>query len=125
MLTPEEIFITDHTELFLDLYRFGNSRSPRFDNIRPNKDAKIQDRDGIKYIIADGNGISAFSSVPQGKKNTWKIRKGTSFPAGVKFVIDKRPNHETYYMLAPERTMKLSEFHALMDKVREDAIKIS
>ncbi len=125
MLTPEEIFITDYTDLFLDLYRFGNSTSPRFDHVRPNRDAKIQNRAGIKYIIADGNGISAFSSVPQGKPNTWKIRKGTALPQGVKLVIDKRPNHETHYMLAPERTMTLSEFHALMDKIRQYAIKIS
>ena len=125
MLTPKEIFISDHTDLFLDLYRFGNSKSPRFDHIRPNKDARIIDSNGIKYILADGNGISAFSSVPIGKKNTWKLRKGTPLPVGVKLVIDKRPNHETHYMLAPENTMKLSEFHALMDKVREYAVKIS
>ena len=125
MLTPEEIYIADHTELFLDLYRYGNSRSPRLDHIRPNKDAKIQDRGGVKYIFADGNGVSAFSSIQQGKKNTWKLRKGTPLPAGVKLVIDKRKNHETHYMLAPERTMKLSEFHALMDRVREFATKVS
>ena len=125
MLTPEEIFISDHTELFLDLYRFGNPRNPRLDHIRSSKDAKIQDRAGIKYIVADGNGVSAFSSVPQGKKNTWKLRKGTPLPAGVRLVIDKRPNHENHYMLAPEYTMKLSEFHTLMDKVREYAVKIS
>jgi len=47
LLTPKEIFISDHTDLFLDLYRFGNSKSPRFDHIRPNKDARIIDRNGI------------------------------------------------------------------------------
>ncbi|OZG73791.1 hypothetical protein BTA51_08255 [Hahella sp. CCB-MM4] len=125
MLTPEEIYITDYTELFLDLYRFGNSTSPRFDNIRPHKDAMIIDRNGIKYILADGNGVSAFSSIPSGKKNTWKLRKGTILPAGVKLVMDKRLNHENHYMLAPSHTMKLSEFHALMDKLRECAVKIN
>ncbi|MES2825116.1 MAG: hypothetical protein V4732_16050 [Pseudomonadota bacterium] len=125
MLTPEEIFITDYTSLFIDLYRFGNSVSPRLDHIRPSKDAKIQDRNGIKYIVADGNGISAFSSVPAGKGHAWKLRKGTSIPVGIKLVIDKRPNHQNHYMLAPEKTMKLSEFHALMDKLREFAIKVS
>lgn len=125
MLTPEEIFITDHTALFLDLYRFGNSAGPRFDHIRPNKDARIQDRNGIKYIIADGNGISAFSSIPSGRKNTWKLRKGTQLPTGIKLVMDRRPNNVTHYMLAPARTMKLSEFHSLMDKVREQATRIT
>lgn len=125
MLTDEEIYITDHTDLFLDLYRFGNSKSPRLDNIRPMKDAMIQDRNGIKYIVADGNGVSAFSSVPQGKRNTWKIRKGTLLPHGVKLVIDRRPGHENHFMLAPLKTMKLSEFHALMDQIREHAQKIS
>ena len=125
MLTPEEIYITDYTELFLDLYRFGNSSSPRLDNIRPMKDARIEDRNGIKYIIADGNGVSAFSSVAKGKRNTWKIKRGTPLPPGVRFVEDKRPGHENHYMLAPEKTMKLSEFHALMDQIREHAVKIS
>jgi hypothetical protein len=125
MLTAEEIYITDYTEVFLDLYRFGNSSSPRFDHIRPLKDAQIHDRNGIKYIVADGNGVSAFSSVPTGKRNTWKIKKGTPLPHGVKLVVDKRIGHENHYMLAPLQTMKLSEFHALMDKIREFAQKIS
>lgn len=125
MLTSEEIFITDYTSVFLDLYRFGNSISPRLDHVRPGKDAHIQDRNGIKYIVADGNGVSAFSAVPTGKGNVWKLRKGTPLPPGIKLVIDKRPNHQNHYMLAPEKTMKLSEFHALMDKVREFAIKVS
>ncbi|MCG3727588.1 hypothetical protein [Vibrio cincinnatiensis] len=125
MLTPEEIYISDYTELFLDLYRFGNSDSPRFDHIRPLKDAKIENRNGVKYIIADGNGVSAFSSVTKGKKNTWRIRKGAPIPVGVKLVIDKRKGHEKHYMFAPSWTMKLSEFHVLMDKIREYSIKVS
>ncbi|GAA5213137.1 hypothetical protein ACFSJ3_00435 [Corallincola platygyrae] len=125
MLTPDEIYISDYTELFLDLYRYGNASSPRFDHVRPMKDAIIQNRNGIKYIVADGNGISAFSSVASGKKNTWKLPKGTPLPQGIKLVIDKRPGRENHYMLAPQVTMRLSEFHALMDSVREHAQRIS
>ncbi|MEW5925757.1 MAG: hypothetical protein AB1746_17390 [Candidatus Zixiibacteriota bacterium] len=124
-MTPEEIYITDYTEVFLNLYRFGNSVSPRFDNVRPMKDARIIDMNGIKYIIADGNGISVFSTYDTSKKNTWRIPKGTPLPFGIKLVIDKRPNHENHYMLAPIKMMPLSEFHSLMDKIREYAIKIS
>lgn len=125
MLAPDEIFISDYTDVFLDLYRFGNSVSPRLDHIRPMKDAKVLDRSGVKYIIADGNSISAFSSVDSSKRNIWKIPKGTPVPGGIKLVIDKRLDHKGRYTFAPAPTMKLSEFHRLMDEIKEKAIKIS
>lgn len=125
MLTGHEIFISEYEELFIHLYRGGNATHPRLDNIRPNKDAIIHYKNGVKYILADGNGISVTSKKPIGKKNIWKIPKGTSLPPGIKLVIDKRPNYESHYMLAPATTMKLSEFHLLMDKLRECSTKIS
>ncbi|KHD06899.1 hypothetical protein PN36_03480 [Candidatus Thiomargarita nelsonii] len=125
MLIYEEIFMTDYTEVILDLYRFGNAKSPRLDHIRPLKDARLDDRNGVKYIIADGNGISVFSTFDPKKKNTWKIPKGTPLPEGITLVEDKRLGHENHYMLAPTITMRLSTFLDLLDQIKERAIKVS
>lgn len=125
MLTPHEVYISDYTSCFLDLYRFGNSVGPRLDHVRPLKDARIQDHNGVKYIIADGNGVSVFSTFDAKLRNTWRIAKGTPLPAGIKLVIDRRPHHENHFMLAPACTMRLSEFHALLDKIRERATKVT
>lgn len=125
MLTHQEIFMTDYTEVILDLYRFGNAESPRFDHIRPLKDARLDEKNGVKYIIADGNGISVFSTFDPRKKNTWKIPKGTPLPEGIILVEDKRLGHENHYMLAPAITMRLSAFLDLLDQIKENAVKIS
>ena len=121
MLTSEEIFITDYEKVILDLYRFGNATHARFDNIRPLKDARIEVRlEGkkeVKYIMADGNGISVFSTFDPKKRNTWKIPKNTPLPSGVKLVEDKRPGHQNHYMLAPADEMRLSDFVDLLKKL--------
>jgi hypothetical protein len=125
MLIPQEIFMTDYTEIILDLYRFGNAKSPRLDHIRPLKDARLEERNSVKYIIADGNGISVFSTFDPRKKNLWKIPKGTPLPEGVILVEDKRSGHENHYMLAPASNMRLSAFLDLLDQIKERAIKVS
>jgi hypothetical protein len=117
--------MTDYTEIILDLYRFGNATSPRLDHIRPLKDAILDEKNGIKYIRADGNGISVFSTFDPKKKNTWKIPKGTTLPDGVILVEDKRFGHENHYMLAPAKTMRLLAFFDFLEQIKEKAIKIS
>jgi len=125
MLLPHELFVSDYTTFVADLYRSGNSTSPRLDHLRPDHDAHVYEKNGVKWIRADGNGISTFTSHDPRKRNWWKIPKGTVIPAKLKLVSDRRPGHEHHFMIAPSIDMLLSEFVMLVDQIRAHCIKVN
>ena len=125
MLLPNELFITDYTQFVSDLYRSGNAQHPRFDHVRPGHDAHIYEINSVKWIRADGNGISAFTTYDSAFKNWWKIPAGTPLPSKIKLVHDTRPGFEHHYMLAPACDMLLSEFIMLLDQLRAHCQKIT
>ena len=100
MIQPDFLYIEEADFILIDLYRFGNSTSPRFDNIRLFKDVAIIKLNGIDVIVANGNGISLSSIFDPTKKNTWKLAKYTPIPSGLVLVKDKRPGRSDHYMLA-------------------------
>jgi len=51
---PKEFFILPE-----ELFRLGNTTSPRLSNVRP-RDIDTIEINGIKVIIANGKGISVF-----------------------------------------------------------------
>jgi len=112
------LFITDYTQLISDLFRNGNATHPRFDHVRPGHDAHIFERSGVKWIRADGNGISAFTTYDQSRKNWWKLPKGTVIPPQIKLVKDLRPGFEHHFMFAPARDMLLAEYVMFLEKMR-------
>jgi len=56
-----------------DLYRFGNSGSPRLDEIRPN-DVDIYELNGIAHVRANGKGISLLTEQGAAHKPGWLWR---------------------------------------------------
>jgi len=125
MLLPSELYITDYTQFISDLYRSGNAQHPRFDHARPGHDAHIYETNGVKWIRADGNGISAFTTYDKTQKNWWKIPAGTDIPSKIKLVRDLRPGFEHHFMVAPEHDMLLSEYAMLLDQVRIHCQKVT
>ena len=57
MEISEEIYLISD-----DLFRVGNSRSPRLDNVREH-DIEIIEREGGPVVLPDTGGISAFSKI--------------------------------------------------------------
>ncbi|KEQ12197.1 Tse2 family ADP-ribosyltransferase toxin [Endozoicomonas numazuensis] len=114
-------------DLFLapeDLYRLGNSTSPRLTNIRRPKDVDTIDVNGIAVVVANGKGISLstkqrLDSAPMSGW-VWKIPKGVQVPSGLRLLND-RPGH---YSLCPVSNMPLDEFKGLLSKMAMKCQKV-
>ena len=120
----------DLDALHEDLYRAGNASSPNFSEKRGLIDCLVVDRAGIKVVVANGNGFSAFNRITgtmksQGK-NVWRIAQGSSIPVGIRLVKDlTNPGH---YMLAPETDMPFKKFLGMLEGMASNsriAIKLS
>lgn len=92
----------------------------------------VVNQNGIRMVIANGNGFSAFSVItPLMKKpgkHIWKLKKGARLPNGIKVVKDLRPNHEKHYMLAPESNMPYKKYLGLLEELASDvsmAVRLS
>lgn len=100
-----------------EVYRVGNSTSPRMSALRVGE-INIYELKGVKMVIANGKGISVFTL--KGLKEegltgfAWKFTKNTVIEPGLKLVDDDKPEH---YVLAPIRNMPLDEYKGLLEKM--------
>ena len=130
MKNPEDLYVMDLDALHEDLYRMGNASSPAFSEKRGLIDCLVVDRAGIKVVVANGNGFSAFNRITgpmkSQAKNIWRIAKGSSIPVGIRLVKDlTSPGH---YMLAPEMDMPFNKFLCMLEEMASNsriAIKLS
>lgn len=100
-----------------DLFRLGNSTSPRLSNVRRPKDIDTTELNGILMVIANGKGIS-LSTKDRIEKTpmsgwVWKVTKGTPVPQGLKLINDR----EGHYSICPVANMPLDEFKGLLSKL--------
>ncbi len=108
------------------LYRKGNANSPRMDNVRPNKDLAIYERNGEIWVmetLAEGKnagGISTFSIPGQGK-NWWKIDAGIEIPSDLELIND-RGNH---WLWKPKQTMPLATYKIALQTISNSFYKLS
>jgi len=123
MLNPEDLFVMDLDSLREDLYRMGNSTSPNFSEARGLIDCLVVDLDGIKMVVANGNGFSAFNRITQVMKsrgkNVWKIKKGSPLPEGINLVKDL--TNASHFMLAPTTNMPFKKFLGLLEEIATDS----
>ena len=103
----------------VDLYRLGNSSSPRMDNVRE-KDVEMFERDGKTWVKARSGGVSTFSK-PSGKSNEWRLKKGTSFPSKLRVYND----HGDHWQWEPEVDMPLDDYLDLLRQVNRLFEKMS
>jgi hypothetical protein len=112
----------DHAEqLYMapeDLYRLGNAESSLVSRVRE-RDVDIQEINGIKMVVANGQGISLYNKNGLEKMPlsgwVWEIKASTAFPAGLKLIRDDRP--EGHYTLAPVHNMLFGEYVSLLERV--------
>lgn len=98
--------------LDIDLYRGGNAKHPRFDNIRPKDIIKWKDKDtGEVWVKKESGGISTFDC-PKPEKNWWWIRAGTVVPKGVVVTRDNTDSETgiTHYTLRPDDDMEEKDY---------------
>ena len=100
-----------------DLYRLGNSTSPRLDHVREEIDVQTYEHNGIRFVRAAGEGISLLteSRIATLKRGgwLWKIPVNLLLPAGLLLNPD-RPGH---YALCPAFDMTIDEYRALLSRL--------
>ncbi len=118
MSNPEDLYMTDLNALREDLYRMGDAASPNFSEDRGLRDCQVVDRDGIKVVIANGRGFSAFNRITElmrTKKSIWRIRKGSALPDEIRLVKDM--SNPGPYMLAPVNDMPFKKYLGALEEM--------
>jgi len=106
-------------KLDIDLYRGGNSMSPRFNNVRDKDIAKFaHERTGETWVKGMSGGISTFTA-PERETNWWWIRAGTVIPKGLVVTRDTTDKNTgiTHYTIHPAEDMSLVDYVDLMQSM--------
>ncbi|MDN3637661.1 hypothetical protein QWY82_02460 [Simiduia curdlanivorans] len=115
---PKEFFIVPE-----ELFRLGNSTSPKLSNVRP-KDIDTTEINGIRVIIANGKGISVFDKEGINESPmtgwVWRFPPNTKPPIGLKMVHDK-PHH---YCISPTQNMPVDKFKGLLEEMALKATRV-
>jgi hypothetical protein len=96
-----------------DLYRGGNGRSAKLDNLRaPLPDGTLRELndDGS---ISPGRGPSTFEN-PRGAKNWWRLPAGTIIPDGVQLIND----HGDHWVWSPTQNMEGADFARILSEIK-------
>lgn len=100
-----------------DLFRLGNSTSPRLTNARIPKDINVIPVNGISVVVANGKGISLSTKSRLNKSPmsgwVWMIPHGTSMPNGLKLLNDR----DGHFTIAPVVNMPLDQFKGLLSSL--------
>ena len=104
-----------------DLYRFGNSNSPRLDNVR-GQDVDLFDVNEISHVRANGKGISLLTEEEAARRPgwLWKISKNTVMPPGLALHHD-RPGH---FSICPTTNMAVDRYKALLSELAVHCQKV-
>jgi hypothetical protein len=102
----------------VDLYRSGNTTSPRMDNVRVQDITQVT-INNVVYVKSASGGISTSTTTTNLSTTVWKIPKGTSFPDTIKLNNDS-PGH---YAWEPAAQMKLADFTSLMTGLNAKFVK--
>jgi hypothetical protein len=105
--------------LDVDLYRGGNAKVPRLENVRDKDIVKYKDPDtGLTKVKGMSGGVSTFSC-PKPEKNWYWIKAGTVVPSKLTFTRDRTdPSTQiTHYTIRPSQDMLFSEYIEQMQKI--------
>jgi hypothetical protein len=109
----------------VDLFRSGNTTSPKMDNVRTpatnptNADIKTTTIGGVEYVTTGNGGISTFDSVAKVSPTVWKLPKGTTYPNTLTLVSDGN-NHWSW---RPTSQMTLADFKAILATFNSSFVK--
>jgi hypothetical protein len=102
----------------IDLYRRGNSSSPRMDNVRP-VDVASFIRNGAEWVGGRSGGISTFASpTPPGRGRIWRLPAGTLYSDELHLEND----HGDHWSWGPARDMKMARYRAFLAAVGQNFV---
>jgi hypothetical protein len=94
-----------------ELYRRGNTTSPRMDNVRVPADVMSFMRNGIEWVSSRSGGVSTFASpTPQGTGKIWHLPKGTTYPDEL-FLVNDQADHWSW---EPAHDMEMAVYRGLL-----------
>ncbi len=116
--TPSTLYLRFSPD---DLYRFGNSTSPRLDHVRE-QDEVMYEQDGETWVRANGKGISLVPKERAMQRGgwIWMLPKNTVMPLGLALHPD-RPSHVS---LCATHDMPLHQFCSLLLQVAVHCKKV-
>lgn len=117
------MFLKEFFILPEELFRLGNSSSPRLSNVR-SRDVDTIEINGITVIRANGKGISVFDKAGINESPmtgwVWRFPPNTQPPVGLKLVQDK-PHH---YCIAPAQNMPIDKYKGLLEEMALKATRV-
>jgi hypothetical protein len=105
----------------VDLYRSGNSTSPRLNNVRDKDIIKYRDPEtGLIKVKGMSGGISTFTA-PKPERNWYWIKAGTVVPEKLTVTRDHTDPKSgiTHYTIRPSEDMLLTEYISQMEKIAD------
>jgi hypothetical protein len=95
----------------LDLFRCGNSRTPRMHRVRLPSDVIVQVRNGVKWVEGIKKGVSTFSRISQLRCAWWRLPAGSEYLDDLLIVVN---DHDHHFAWQPACDMTLNEFQAAL-----------
>ncbi len=117
-----------------DLYRLGNSQSPRLDHVRVPKDIPTAFRGPIEFVSPGVVGISLMDEVRLNERiqlarrtgsavgHVWKIPRGITVPVGLVVRVD--PRDKSHLLVGPALPMPLEKFKGLLLELAASAVYV-
>jgi hypothetical protein len=99
----------------IELYREGNSSTPRFDELTP-KDVTVYWAAGAGYVRAgQGEGISTLEAIPKPKGKWWVLPKDSEYDDSALKLVPDLPGH---WQWEPRWDMSVDTYRAALTDVQ-------
>jgi hypothetical protein len=106
----------------VDLFRSGNSASPRMHRVRSGRDAIIKVRNGVEWVKGRKIGVSTSARITNLQGGTWWcLPAGSEFRDDILFVVN---DHHDHYAWQPERDMTLMEFKEALATLNQNFLPV-
>jgi hypothetical protein len=102
-----------------DLFRMGNSTSPRLDNVRCPKDIQVYQKNGADWVPAGGGGISTFECKQSWGGPWWRLPAGSAYDSQLSLIND----FGNHWLWQPNNDMSLADYRAALASVNTKFIR--
>lgn len=137
MKTEKDYYVTENSriKIKLDLFRSGNSTSPRLDHVRYGEERIKAGQSvdvgtflvsGEPWVVGREGGISTFDKPLPHEPNWWLIPAGTELPSELIIRRDHATfDGRTHYSLAPAFDMPLTSYRRSLAALHERCKKVA